>query len=165
VIGYSHDKGPVKRSGAKLGDIICVTGPLGGSIDGKHLSFEPRLKEAKELMDKLAINAMIDISDGLAKDLKAICDDSSLGALLDMSQIPISENILGSDIKLEKALTDGEDFELCLTLSKKEYDKYLGSKLETKLFPIGEIIESEGIYYQEDGKSKRLELMAYTHIF
>ncbi len=165
VIGYSHDNGPVKRSGAQLGDVICVTGPLGGSIEGRHLSFEPRLREAKELMDHLKINAMIDLSDGLAKDLKEICERSSLGALLDLKEIPLSENIRSSDKKIEKALTDGEDFELCLTLSKKEYEKYLSAKLETKLFPIGEIIETKGIYYQDDDKSKRLEVMGYTHIF
>src|SRR2546428_369650 len=54
------------RSGAKAGDAIFVTGELGGTLSGKHLDFEPRLEEARWLVDHFPIHAMMDISDGLA---------------------------------------------------------------------------------------------------
>ena len=165
VVGHSHKKGPVKRSGAKVGDIICVTGPLGGSIQGKHLSFTPRLKEVAELLRYVDINAMIDISDGLAKDLREICHKSSVAGLLDLASIPIDQTIASHKNTIERALCDGEDFELCLTLSRVNYEKFLAANLDLPLYPIGEIIEGRELLYRDGNKSKVLELRGYTHIF
>ena len=82
---------PVKRSTAKIGDIICVTGFLGGSIVKKHLEFEPRLKESL-VIAKAGANAMIDISDGLSTDLNHISRLSKKGAIIYADKIPISRN-------------------------------------------------------------------------
>ena len=60
------------RSGSQVGDAIFVTGMLGGSLEGRHLDFEPRLAEAAWLVDHFSLHAMIDISDGLAGDLRQI---------------------------------------------------------------------------------------------
>ena len=62
----------LRRSGAQPGDGIFVTGELGGSLAGKHLDFEPRLAEARWLAENFDIHAMIDLSDGLAGDLRHI---------------------------------------------------------------------------------------------
>src|SRR5262245_30004733 len=79
IIGEATERGAVLRSGAKIGDMIFVTGPLGGSILGKHLDFTPRINEALELHRHVDLHAMIDISDGLAKDLHHICEESHCG--------------------------------------------------------------------------------------
>ena len=124
------------RSGAKIGDIIFVTGELGGSIRGKHLRFKPRLKEARFLAKNFKVNSMIDISDGLASDLGHILEQSSAGAVIYEDLIPISKEAYS----LSEALYMGEDFELLFTLSRKEAKKILRKKL-TNFKPIGEIIE------------------------
>jgi thiamine-monophosphate kinase len=107
----------VLRSGAKTGDVIFVTGALGGSTAGKHLSFMPRVQEGAFLRNWAS--AMIDISDGLATDLRHIAEMSGVGALLETSRIPVSaaaRRTKGRISALDHALTDGEDFELLSTI-------------------------------------------------
>ncbi len=82
MLGVVEKKNLVLRSKARKGDIIFVTGTLGGSIRGKHLSFRPRLKEARFLVNNFKINSMIDISDGLTQDLGHILKQSSVGAVI-----------------------------------------------------------------------------------
>ena len=98
------------RSGARAGDRLYVTGALGGSLRGRHLTFEPRVREGQFL--RAWATSMIDISDGLATDLRHICDESRVGASLDSSRIPVSRDAKG----LNGALRDGEDFELLFTI-------------------------------------------------
>ncbi|OGV46895.1 MAG: hypothetical protein A2X46_15855 [Lentisphaerae bacterium GWF2_57_35] len=110
----------VLRSGAKAGDAIYVTGQLGGSIQGKHLTFEPRVKEGQWLRQNQWATAMIDLSDGLATDLNHILEMSCVGAELAMETIPISDAAKISPSQqtpLEHALYDGEDFELLFTVA------------------------------------------------
>src|SRR2546422_788440 len=78
------------RSGAEVGDAIFVTGELGGSLSGKHLEFEPRLVEARWLAQHFSLHAMLDLSDGLAGDLRHILKASRVGAELLAMAIPIS---------------------------------------------------------------------------
>ena len=101
-----------RRSGARAGDAIFVTGALGGSIAGKHLTFTPRIAEAQWLAKRGFVRAMIDISDGLARDLGHICRESGVGARLTTAAIPIAPAAAGS---LPRALGDGEDYELLFT--------------------------------------------------
>ncbi len=106
------------RSGAHPGDIVYVTGPLGGSFEsGKHLNFMPRIKEAKWLRQSGFVRAMMDISDGLATDLRHILKASKVGAALDSAAIPKVKT-------LEQALFDGEDFELLFTVHADEADQF-----------------------------------------
>ncbi|MCC7300959.1 MAG: thiamine-monophosphate kinase [Verrucomicrobia bacterium] len=106
------------RSGAHAGDVIYVTGPLGGSfISGKHLTFMPRIKEAKWLRQSGFVRSMMDISDGLATDLRHILKASNVGAALESERIPKFGN-------LEQALFDGEDFELLFTVHADEADAF-----------------------------------------
>src|SRR5476651_237904 len=80
----------ILRGGAKTGDAIFVTGELGGSLAEKHLDFEPRLAEARWLAENFSIHAMIDLSDGLAGDLRHILKAGGVGAELLKTAVPIS---------------------------------------------------------------------------
>jgi len=82
VLGGGGGLKPIKRSGARPGDALAVTGRLGGSRLGKHLRFKPRVEEALYLNRNFKIRAMIDISDGLALDLSHILEESGCGAVL-----------------------------------------------------------------------------------
>jgi thiamine-monophosphate kinase len=119
----------VRRCGAKPGDAIMVTGELGGSLaSGRHLSFTPRVREARQLAAAASLHAMIDISDGLSCDLSHICEESGVGCLVQADAIPISpaaRNFQAAD-PLAAALNDGEDFELCFTCSPGDAEKLLG---------------------------------------
>ncbi|MCK5226171.1 MAG: thiamine-phosphate kinase, partial [Planctomycetes bacterium] len=142
---------PVKRSGAKVGDCICVTGSLGGSGESpvyKHLTFEPRVKEAIEIAKMVTINAMLDISDGLSSDLNRICKQSDVGAIVNAEDVPISSHAVRlsspqakkSKEPLKAALNDGEDFELLFTVSKKDCEKLLKNwSNKTAITKVGEI--------------------------
>ena len=81
----------VTRSGGRPGDDIYVTGRLGGSIHGKHLDFTPRLREAAWLVNNSRITAMMDLSDGLAKDLPRLAQMSGVGFELNRDSLPCSE--------------------------------------------------------------------------
>jgi thiamine-monophosphate kinase len=118
----------VKRSGAKPGDWVGVTGKLGGSILSHHYDFTPRVREGLFLSEKNTPTAMIDISDGLVQDLSHILKASRVGAVLELDKIPVSNDAFRErstnvkrtcsfDLALERALTDGEDFELLFTVS------------------------------------------------
>ena len=80
----------VLRSGARDGDALFVTGELGGALAGKHLEFEPRLAEGRWLAEHFSIHAMIDLSDGLAGDLRHLMERGQVGAELLARGIPIS---------------------------------------------------------------------------
>jgi thiamine-monophosphate kinase len=80
----------ILRGGARPGDAIFVTGELGGSLGGWHLDFEPRLAEARWLAEHFSIHAMLDLSDGLAGDLRHILNASSVGAEILKSALPVS---------------------------------------------------------------------------
>lgn len=155
LIGTVEKDKCVLRSGAKVGDAIFVTGELGGSIEGKHLEFEPRINEASWLVNNFKPTSMIDLSDGLASDLRHITVEQGVGAELLASAIPISDVAkrrvrLHPDSKpaLTAALTDGEDFELLFTLNPKKavnlIDEWKKTFPNLKLSCIGRVTESQG---------------------
>lgn len=161
---------PLRRSGARSGDAIMVTGELGGSILGHHLRFLPRLKEASILNQRYQINSMIDISDGLLADLGHILEESKKGAVLFEEQIPVS----GAAKKLSKggvtpplqhSLSDGEDFELLFTLPVPEAARLMKHKpFRVPVSLIGMIHQGKGIVLlDKQGKTKRLKSQGYEH--
>jgi thiamine-monophosphate kinase len=157
---------PVKRSGAKVGDSICVTGSLGGAVRSKHLDFEPRVKEAIKIAQIVTLNSMIDISDGLSSDLNRICTASRVGAIIDAEQIPISGDAQKSENPLNSALNDGEDFELLFTLSNEDcrmlLKKWHGP---IPITPIGEITDTKKMQIKmPDGRIKDLQPGGYDHL-
>ncbi|MDA0215007.1 MAG: thiamine-phosphate kinase [Planctomycetota bacterium] len=133
----------VKRHGAKIGDRLIVSGPLGGSFAedglGHHLTFTPRIAEAHKLVDTLRqdLHAMIDISDGLGRDTARIIDASTkhsgiaMQARLSGGLIPCNRGLL-----LRHALSDGEDHELLAAIDKN-------AKVPFGWTEIGTIIERE----------------------
>jgi thiamine-monophosphate kinase len=123
VIGEVEKKECILRSGARKGEAILVTGTLGGSMMKKHVSFTPRVREARFLTRHARISSMMDVTDGLAADLEKICAASGVGALLFAENIPVSSDarrMKGAKTPLARALSDGEDFELLCTVPVKE---------------------------------------------
>jgi thiamine-monophosphate kinase len=160
----------VLRSGAKPGDAIFVTGELGGSLAEKHLEFEPRLEEARWLAEHFSLHAMIDLSDGLAGDLRHILKASGVGAELLKNAIPVSRAAkLQAREKppFAAALTDGEDFELLFTVASGEAAKLLDAWkkqfLKLKLSCIGKIVAGDGILIRDKNSSQKLDAHGYVH--
>lgn len=113
----------VRRDGARPGDALCVTGRLGGSLaSGRHLRFTPRLAEARWLVSHFKPSAMMDLSDGLAKDLPRLAAMSGVGWALETARIPRHRGCL-----LEHALGDGEDFELLFALPSRQLSGLLAA--------------------------------------
>lgn len=169
VIGEPTGPGPVRRNGARPGDWLCVTGPLGGSILGHHLDFSPRVREAIALHAATSLRAMIDISDGLAKDAHRICAASGCGAVLVAERIPIRDaarSMNDGRSAVDHALADGEDFELAFAVSAE-----CGTDLIARqpvpgvtLTHIGEFVET-GYWLESAGRREPLEPRGYEHLF
>ena len=174
LVGFVPREKAVLRSGAKTGDAIFVTGELGGSRAGKHLEFEPRLAEARWLAEKFPIHAMIDLSDGLAGDLRHLLRAGRVGAELLKTAIPIARaarlrakerSPAGSPFVA--ALTDGEDFELLFTVAGADAVKLLDAW--KKQFPklrlscIGKITAGEGITVRDQTGVQPYTSDGYVH--
>jgi thiamine-monophosphate kinase len=167
ILGEAVSPGAVRRRGARLGDWLLVTGPLGGSLLGKHLTFVPRVREALHLHQLVSLHAMIDISDGLAADVHHICEESGCGAVLRAESIPVSDDtrkLNDRQSPLEHALSDGEDFELVFAVSPEE----ARSLLEAQPVPgitlacVGECV-ADGFWLEERGQRRPLEPQGYVH--
>lgn len=155
----------VLRSGARPGDLICVTGSFGGSIAKKHLDFAPRIREG-QFLAKTGATAMIDVSDGLLQDLEHVLGASKVSADLWLDKIPVSRDAVrlsrGEKQKaLKRALTDGEDFELLFTLASSKWEtvrRQWKKRFCTPLTVIGKVKSSKvrrPVYFQ-DGKPVEL---------
>ena len=165
---------PILRTGSAVGDAIFVSGELGGSLAGHHLNFTPRLKEAHWLSDQDIVHAMIDLSDGLATDLRHLLSDQT-GAELLTRALPIRraakerarDNPSGKTALLA-ALTDGEDYELLFTVSSKDavplLDGWKSAFPETPLHCIGKITDQPGIALRDNKGVKPLTLHGYDHL-
>lgn len=174
VFAKAHcSRGAVLRSGAKVGDLVCVSGQLGGAwqvIDPQntenfspggggapdsppawHLVFVPRIKLAQQLAARLGahLHSMIDLSDGLASDLTRICERSNVNAQIDVDQLPVRTAthiaVCADGVPAWRhALNDGEDYELCFTIDPTVRE--LLHELSTESVPltvIGHITKTE----------------------
>ncbi len=168
LLGEVAHRGPVTRGGARPGDWLLVSGPLGGSILGKHLDFTPRVREALELHQHASLHAMIDVSDGLAGDVQHICEESRCGAVLRAEAIPISDaaqQIHDGQSPLQHALGDGEDFELVLAVSADDGKKLLEAQpiAGITLYHIGECRAEPELWLEEAEQRKPLAALGYKH--
>jgi thiamine-monophosphate kinase len=163
------------RSGANPGDFIFVSGQLGNGRAGLRL-FQENIEGFKKVKKKYLepkaqldlalktaphVNSMIDVSDGLAPEVKHICKESNCGAIIYKNKIPISEEVryiakaLGES-EYDYALFGGEDFELVYTVSKNNLKKVSG-------FLIGEITKNKEVRLSFEGKEKEIKEMGYDH--
>lgn len=160
------------RSGTEAGDRIYVTGRLGGSLSGKHHNFEPRLAEGRWLAQSGLCTALMDLTDGLAKDLRELTPQGC-AAYLDLERIPVSEDArrLAEDTgrsPMEHAFCDGEDYELLFTVKgSTDLDAFesawAGQFPTTSLSRIGRINATAGEAAYLDATTK--EALPWTKGF
>lgn len=182
VLGSCTSGNARMRSGAKIGETIYVTGPLGDSAGGlmailhgtertpeieelirRHKRPVPRIKEGNILSDTGMTGAMMDISDGIASDLRHILHASGTGASVELDKLPLSPELIsackehGWDI-YDLATSGGEDFELLLTGPEG-----LESSLDIPLYPIGRIIPGNEIKWTIDNEPVVKDFTGYKH--
>jgi thiamine-monophosphate kinase len=164
LLGEVEKSRLVLRSGARPGDRIFVTGPLGGSLkSGRHLRFIPRVKEARFLVETFLPSSMIDISDGLAGDLGHVLKASKVGAIIDAAKVPRNKGA-----GFEAALREGEDFELLFSLPSAKAQKLIQCVHKWsvfRFFEIGEIITLPVRLFIRDagGRLRRIKPKGFTH--
>ena len=183
VFGISSTTTCPLRSGARVGDAIYVTGTLGDAALGLwHSRFESNLKknEKEYICRRLArpsprvsagqylatvATSSIDVSDGLLADLGHILDASGVGAVIELEKIPLSpvyRNLL-SKIGWDFALTHGDDYELCFTVSDELTTESI-AKIGVPVTRIGTIQASRGMeILQADGSPYNIEIFGYSH--
>jgi len=170
VIGHCQTGKAVRRDGAKVGDAIYVTGPVGASaaglkllLDGArvnesenglaqsalraHLRPEPRVAFGRRIGQSGLAHSMIDVSDGLAQDLARLCEESKVAAILDFDSAPVADEVslVKSEAAFDFAISGGEDFELLLTASRDDEPGLFETAADCglKLSRIGEIIPAD----------------------
>ena len=185
AFGEPGPEGVVTRSGARPGDALSVTGALGGSLLGRHLTFTPRVREARVLAARRIPHAMMDLSDGLSMDLPRLCAMSRVGADLVAEWIPVHADAhVASDAMrgregdvirpshaphrspLEHALDDGEDFELLLAhapLSDGDVASLANERVT--LIRVGTVTADGGVVRLiENGVARPLPRRGYDHL-
>lgn len=148
-----HAPKPILRSGARVGDGVYVTGPLGGSLKNhRHALATPRIEIAQQLAS--SIHAMIDLSDGLGIDAARVARASNVRIELDAGAIPIHPDADG----LEAALGDGEDYELLFTAPESE-------TFPASVTRIGRVVEGEpaAILVMPDGGNRDVSEQGFEH--
>ena len=170
AIGRATEHGVTQRDGARPGDHIFVTGPLGGSLLRNQFTFEPRVREALHLNAHYDIHAAMDISDGLSLDLARLVAESGCGAVLREAAIPVSgdaKRMNDAMTPLEHALYDGEDFELLFTVSPQTAAVLLREQpLANPLYEIGGITTAEHVSIRiltQDGALRDHEPKGFVH--
>ena len=192
LMGQIEPRHLIRRSGAKPGDLIFVTGPLGDSCGGleilkskrrkgrnlldsrlirRHFFPVPRVKEGQLLATKGLATAMIDLSDGLSTDLHHLLRASGVGARLHLHQIPVSKALRSFATRKHSspyryALEGGEDLELLFTVSpmKVKEIRRLVSLGRLKASLIGEITrKQQGVTIVDNFHEKPLKETGYEH--
>jgi thiamine-monophosphate kinase len=196
LVGEVPEGRAVLRSGAGPGDVVAVTGRLGGSAAGLRIARAPE-EEQKDLLSTewgralvamherpvarlgegqilaaAGATAMLDLSDGLSLDLARLCEESDVGARVNVDDVPLALGLdelarkIGAD-PLELALHGGEDYELLCTIARQAVQT-AGKRLEERygitLSVIGEIVEGSGVTaVRADGSEQMLEAKGWDH--
>jgi thiamine-monophosphate kinase len=191
LLGDCLPKHVVYRSGARVGDDVWVTGPLGSSAGGlfllqtkefaalhgyeplvrAHQKPMPPLEAGKALAQSGLAHAMIDISDGIAKDLGHICEQSGVGAIIEEASIPMSRDLVELAAEAEKealdwALHGGEDYELLFTSSPADKEKVESLTANGSGVPavkVGAVVGEYGILLAKQGTRMPLQSGGYVH--
>lgn len=166
VVGETLPQGPLLRSAARDGDVLCVTGELGGSIHEHHFDFVPRIREAIWLRSNFEINAGMDLSDGLSLDLQRMCAASDCGADVMLDQLPISTRFEAKDRDdaIRRAIGDGEDFELLLAMPADASQRVLDHPDRNFPFtPIGVMTKAGEITIVDGASRTPMPTLGYEH--
>lgn len=172
ALGTPGPAGAVTRSGAQVGDVICVTGALGGSLRGRHLDFMPRIAEALELVRRADVHAMIDLSDGLSTDLSHIADMSGVGVEVRADAVPVSEAARETASEsgreaLWHALNDGEDYELLFCVAPAKGAELAESGVaDVPVSVIGRVVDAEEgrVLVRPDGTREEIVPGGWEHL-
>lgn len=187
AIGEGEASHVKRRSAAIVGDIVMTAGTLGDSAAGlslaeegsnhypallrAHLSPSPQVEEGEWLGGRCEVHAMTDISDGVAKDLEQICEMSEAGASVELTALPLSDDMRGYCAEkgidpATPALCGGEDFKLLFTVDRAEADTLMAdfaSRFGYSPFPIGEITSGRSIKWLRDGAAVKERFTGYIH--
>jgi thiamine-monophosphate kinase len=174
AIGRAPKQNIKRRSAAKVGDVVCVTGKLGTSSKGlvdimfgdlnttaakAHRIAQARIREGAWLGGREEVHAMMDISDGIASDIRHIMESSGVGAEIDIRLIP-------TDYDIRFATTGGEDYELLLSIAEEHFEtiaEAFTTATGTPLTAIGRITEGSDLVWLEDGTPSDIELRGFSH--
>ena len=182
VLGRCPSGRRLMRNGAKVGETIYVTGPLGDSAGGlqailkgiertedatrliyRHKRPVPRIEAGRILMESGKAGAMMDISDGIGSDLRHIMKASGVGAIIDLERLPLSPELVsvckeqGWDI-YEMATSGGEDFELMFTAPAE-----LENELDITVYPIGKIVPGNELSWRFSNEPMDRDFDGYKH--
>ena len=190
IMGEQRPELILKRSGAKVGDEVWVSGTVGDSALGLHLLMEgkrlggaddyllqrhlnptPRCDFGVKLAESRLAHAMIDISDGLLADLGHICEQSGCGAEIRLADLPLSTQFLAfaagqQDIPWQLAISGGEDYELCFTAPAAHHAQILqlAKTAGLPLTVVGKVTDSGQVQsYLPDGSTFKPSAFGYTH--
>ncbi len=159
----------LRRSGARPGDVLYVTGTLGGSAAGRHLRFEPRVEEGTWLRAGNWVTAMMDLSDGLATDLRRMMSASGTGAEIRVEKLPVSaaaQRAARGGPAWRHALTDGEDYELLLAVRPGKaaaLERAWRSRFRLRCTRIGRVTSGAGVRWVTPAGPVRSTLHGYEH--
>lgn len=167
---------PVRRSGARPADFVYVTGRLGGSLVGHHLDFQPRVREARWLAERLgpALHAMMDLSDGLSTDAARLARASGCGIELDEgalsglgSEAAVRAGSSGGRLLLDRILNDGEDFELFFAAGPEADVPATIRSDSGAAVPctrVGRVFQGKGLWLvHPDGRRSPIESRGWEH--
>lgn len=182
VLGRCPSGKRLMRNGAKVGETIYVTGPLGDSagglqaiikgierteevktLIGRHKRPVPRIDAGRILMESGKVGAMMDISDGIASDLRHIMKASGVGAVIALDRLPCSPELIsvcagqGWD-RYELATSGGEDFELLFTGPEG-----LENELDINVYPIGKTVQGNDLIWTVNGRTVNSDYIGYKH--
>ena len=160
VMGEGHANYPL-RSGARVGDDIFVSRPLGGAVaSGRHLNPSPELELGRYLVEHYPPSAMIDLSDGLANDVLRLIKASGVGVDIEVSSIPLNDNCTW-----QNAVTEGEDYGLMLVLPPEYQVKINEDKffLKHPLWRVGKVVAGSELRYISNGDVLDLDAIPFNY--
>ncbi len=190
VIGETEADRVLYRSGAKPGDIVWVSGPLGEAAAGlalcrkglaadarfarlikAHLDPDPQVQLGRVLSASGMVHAMMDISDGLATDLAHICEESGAGAEVISLAVPVAEDTVRAAAvchasTMDWALKGGEDYQLLFTCGENHSEalmKLVEEETGRRIYPVARIVKGAGVTLYAEGEPIDITYQGYEH--
>ncbi len=173
----------ISRSGARVGDVLAVTGHVGEALLGLDIilgkrqmertqahawiirHFEPPFRRDFSAAVATRATSMMDLSDGLAQDLPRLCAASGVQAEVDLARLPLSPEARHAGLTAEEAFGAGEDYELLFTVPSNNFSEIerIGENLGVKVTPIGRILDGSGLRILNGGKLASPTIQTWKH--